>query len=487
MIKHSKTLALLAPGLLLAGCNMAPHYVRPDLPVAPSVSSGIGQGAGADTAQIAQAQASDAAPMAWKDYFTDARLRAVIGLSLENNRDLRVAVAHIAQARARYKVQGADLFPTISAGASGDIAQVPSGLSGLTGGSGGSAGGPANSTRYNLYRGQLGVSAWEIDLFGRVRNLTQAAQEEYFASIDNRAAAQVSLVSEVANAWLQLAADREQLAIARDTHAAFAQTLGITQDRARMGVASDLDLQQARTSFEQARADIARLTTTVAQDRNALDLLVGTPVGDAMLPEGLDTTEATIGQLPGGLASSVLLKRPDVSSAEHDLRSANANIGAARAAFFPQISLTAAVGTMSMGFANLFRDGSLNWSASPSATLPIFDMGKNINNLRYAKATRDAMVATYEKAIQTAFRETADALARRETIGTQLDAQQKREGAAHSALTIAQARYKEGVDPFLTTLDSERTYYAARQDLVSVRLERQTNAVELFRALGGGV
>jgi multidrug efflux system outer membrane protein len=261
-----------------------------------------------------------------------------------------------------------------------------------------------------------------------VRNLTQAAQEEYFASIDNRAAAQVSLVSEVANAWLQLAADREQLAIARDTHAAFAQTLEITQDRAKMGVASDLDLQQARTSFEQARADIARLTTTVAQDRNALDLLVGTPVGDAMLPEGLDTTEATIGQLPGGLASSVLLKRPDVSSAEHDLRSANANIGAARAAFFPQISLTAAVGTMSMGFANLFRDGSLNWSASPSATLPIFDMGKNINNLRYAKATRDAMVATYEKAIQTAFRETADALARRETIGTQLDAQQKREG-----------------------------------------------------------
>jgi multidrug efflux system outer membrane protein len=258
--------------------------------------------------------------MAWKDYFTDARLRAVIGLSLENNRDLRVAVAHIAQARARYKVQGADLFPTISAGASGDIAQVPSGLSGLTGGSGGSAGGPANSTRYNLYRGQLGVSAWEIDLFGRVRNLTQAAQEEYFASIDNRAAAQVSLVSEVANAWLQLAADREQLAIARDTHAAFAQTLEITQDRAKMGVASDLDLQQARTSFEQARADIARLTTTVAQDRNALDLLVGTPVGDAMLPEGLDTTEATIGQLPGGLASSVLLKRPDVSSAEHDLR-----------------------------------------------------------------------------------------------------------------------------------------------------------------------
>jgi multidrug efflux system outer membrane protein len=225
----------------------------------------------------------------------------------------------------------------------------------------------------------------------------------------------------------------------------------------------------------------------VAQDRNALDLLVGTPVGDAMLPEGLDTSEATIGQLPGGLASSVLLKRPDVSSAEHDLRSANANIGAARAAFFPQISLTAAVGTMSMGFANLFRDGSLNWSASPSATLPIFDMGKNLNNLRYAKATRDAMVATYEKAIQTAFRETADALARRETIGTQLDAQQKREGAAHSALTIAQARYKEGVDPFLTTLDSERTYYAARQDLVSVRLERQTNAVELFRALGGGV
>ncbi|WP_260928161.1 efflux transporter outer membrane subunit [Novosphingobium sp. 9] len=470
----TRTAALLAPGLLLAGCNMAPKYVRPDLPVpaTPAVVSGV-----QSTAETASAVTDQTLPLGWERFFTDARLRQVLQLSLANNRDLRIAIAHVAEARAQAKVQGAELFPTIAAGGTAEIERTPPGL-GATGG---------DATRYNLYQAQVGVSAWEVDLFGRVRNLTQAAQETYFASAETRRAAQVTLVSEVADAWLQIGADRQQLEIAKNTAAAYEQTLKITQGRAAMGVASDLDVHQAETSYQQARADIASLTTSVAQDRNALDLLVGATVDDALLPNGQNGDDATIAQLPAGLASTVLLKRPDVVSAEHQLRSADANIGAARAAFFPQISLTAAFGTLSLGLSNLFGHNSQNWSVEPSVTLPIFDAGRNLGNLRYAKAERDEMVATYEKAVQTAFREVADALARRATIGDQLDADTKQASAANSALTIAQARYEKGVDTFLTTLDSQRTLYTAQQALVSTQLEKQTNAVELYRALGGGL
>lgn len=457
----------LLPALLLAGCSMAPHYERSAMPVPATPALAPGDAA-ADTTP----------PMAWERFFTDARLRKVIALGLENNRDLRIAIAHVAQARAQARVQGADLFPTIAASASSDSERTPAGLSAVGG---------AGSSRYDLERAQLGVSAWEIDLFGRVRSLTAAAQEEYFASAENRRAAQVTLVSELANAWLQLAADQDLLAIARDTEQAYSQTLAINRGRAAQGIASDLDTRQADTAYQQAHAEVARLTTVVAQDRNAIDLLAGKPVDAALLPGGQDTGEATIGSLPGGLASSVLLDRPDVAAAEHQLRSANADIGAARAAFFPKVSLTAAFGTLSLGLSNLFGSGSQAWSVQPSATLPIFDAGRNLGNLRYARATRDAMLATYEKAIQTAFREVADALARRATIDDQLTAQAARTASAQAALRIARGRYAEGIDPFLTTLDSERSYNAARNDLVTIRLEKQANAVELFRALGGGV
>lgn len=463
----NKGLILLAQGLLLAGCTMAPRYERPALPV-PAAPTGA-------------PQADETPPLAWNAFFTDARLRRVITLALANNRDLRIALAHVAEARARAHVQGADLFPTITAGAGGTIERVPPGLSGVTSQASGTG------SRYDIYQAQVGVSAWEVDLFGRVRSLTKAAQDQYFASAANRRAAQVTLVSEVATAWLQLVADREQLRIAGETADSFEQTLKITQARATMGVSSDLDIHQAETSYQQARSDVARLTTTIAQDHNALDLLAGTPIADDLLPAGQDGSDATITSLPGGLASHVLLKRPDVQAAEFQLKAANANIGAARAAFFPNISLTAAFGTLSLGLSNLFGSGSQNWSVAPTISVPIFDAGRNIANLHEAKATQDEMVATYEKAIQTAFREMADALARRATIGDQLGAQEKRANAAQGALKISQARYEEGVDPFLTTLDSQRSYYTARQDLVTTRLTRQTNAVELYRALGGGL
>lgn len=462
-------LLVLGSMLAVAGCDMAPHYVRPAMPVPPELPQGPAYApeASADT------QETD---IAWREFFIDDRLRKLIELSLANNRDLRVAAANVAQARALYRVQQSDLFPTIHAGGSASFDRTPN----ATG-----KGTPA--ARTDTYAVTAGVSAWEIDLFGRLRNLSKEALEQYFASAENRDAAQVSLIAEVANVWATLAADQDRLKLAEDTTRAFGETLAITKGRAQAGVASDLDVQQAQTSYDQARSDIAATTTAVAQDRNALDLLTGATVPEELLPAGLGDRDLTISDLPAGLSSQVLLRRPDIRSAEHQLRAANASIGAARAAFFPNISLTAAAGTMSLGLSNLFGNGSGYWSVAPSATIPIFDFGRNKGNLRYAQATRDAMVATYEKSVQTGFREVADALARRGTIGAQLEAQVSQRNAAASAYRLAQARYREGVDPFLTTLDTERASYSAEQSLLATRLDQQVNAIELYRAFGGGL
>ncbi|WP_454887402.1 efflux transporter outer membrane subunit [Sphingomonas oryzagri] len=465
----SRAALALAGSLALASCDMAPRYVRPAMPVPPELPQGPAYAP-------AEAGSTQTADIAWRDFFADDRLRKLIELSLANNRDLRIAVANVAQARAQYRVQRAGILPTIDVGGSASFDRTPN----ATG-----KGTPA--ARTDTYSVTAGVSAWEIDLFGRLRNLSKEALEQYFASAGNRDAAQVALIAEDANAWVTLAADQDRLTLARETAQAFGETLSITRGRALAGVASDLDVQQAQTSYDQARSDIAAETTAVAQDRNALDLLAGSTVPPDMLPAGLGTREATLSDLPAGLPSQVLLRRPDIQAAEHQLRAANASIGAARAAFFPNISLTAAAGTMSLGLSSLFGNGSGYWSVSPAATIPIFDFGRNKGNLRYAEATRDAMVATYEKSVQTGFREVADALARRGTIGAQLEAQTSQRNAAAAAYRLAQARYREGVDPFLNTLDTERVFYSAEQSLLATRLERQTNAIELYRALGGGL
>jgi len=496
-----KSLSLATIGLL-AGCNMAPHYVRPAMPVPATMPEGLAYAPNADGTMAA-------ADVAWRDFFIDERLRQLIALALANNRDLRIAVANVAQARAQYRVQRADLFPTIGLNGSATFVRTPPGLGGVAGGTGtgtdtgngsGASGAGAgagtgtdagavatSASRYDIYEASVGVSAWEIDLFGRLRNLTEAAQEQYFATEANRDGARVALVAQVATAWATMAADQDRLRIARDTEKAFGETLEITRGRAREGIASDLEVRQAQTSYEQARSDIASGMTAVAQDKNALDLLAGTSVPSDLLPDALGSSDATVANLPAGISSQVLLRRPDIAAAEHQLRSANANIGAARAAFFPNVSLTAAFGTLSLGLSGLFGNGSTNWSVAPSVSLPIFDFGRNRGNLHYAEATRNAMISTYEKAVQTGFREVADALARRGTISEQLDAQVALEQAAHVAYAIAQGRYTEGVDPFLTTLDSQRSWYTAQKSLVSTRLERQANAVELYRALGGGL
>lgn len=471
----TKLKALAAPSLALAlaACDMAPKYVRPDLPVAPTVPAGQVDGA----AQVAGQGPVISADTAWKDFFTDPRLVRVIQTALDNNRDLRIALANVEQARAQYRVQRADLLPTAAASGSATFQDQP-----FAQGVGGAASG-----RTDIYSASVGVSAWEVDLFGRVRNLTKAAQESYFASVENRNAAQTALIAETATAWLTMAADQERLRIARELEKAFGQTLQLTQARFDKGVASELEVRQAQTSYDSARSDIASASALVAQDRNALELLAGTALPLEDLPTALPAGDVTLADLPADLPSTLLLRRPDIAAAEHQLKGANANIGAARAAFFPRISLTAALGTMSVGLSNLFKSGSDYWSVAPSASLPIFDFGRNQGNLRYARATYDAMVATYEKSVQTGFREVADALARRSTMTAQLEAQTSLRDAARKGYQLSDARFRAGVDDFLTTLDAQRTLYGAEQALVSTRLTRASNMVELYRAIGGGL
>ena len=461
-----KALGAITLSLALAACDMAPKYVRPQLAVPAASPQGPAYGVDNGAAIVP-------ADTAWRDFFTDARLARVIETALANNRDLRIALANVEQARAQYRVQRADLLPGVSAGGTATYQDSPFSLAG--------------SGRTDLYQAQVGISAWEVDLFGRVRNLSKAAQEQYFASVETRNAAQTALIAETANAWLTMAADQERLRIARDLEQAFGKTLELNRARFAKGIASELEVRQAQTSYDAARSTIAETTTLVAQDQNALNLLAGTTVPATDLPEGFPTASATIENLPADIASDVLLRRPDIASAEHQLLSANANIGAARAAFFPNISLTAAFGSLSLGLSNLFGSGSSFWSVAPTASLPIFDFGKNKGNLAYAKATYDAMLATYEKSVQTGFREVADALARRGTMGEQLEAQTSQRDAARVAYTLSEARFRAGVDGFLTTLDSQRALSNAEQSLLTTRLTRASNMVELYRAMGGGL
>jgi multidrug efflux system outer membrane protein len=430
-----RLLATLIAGALVTGCTLDPAYHRPEPPVPASFPQGPSYAPPAAAGQ-------DAAAIAWRSFFTDQDLKAVIELALANNRDLRVALANIQSAQGQVAVQRSALFPNVNAQAAEVYQQAPNVL--LPGG---------GSLQSRSYSASIGFSSWELDLFGRTRSLTRAAYDQYLASEDNRRAVQTSLIAQVATAWFTYAAD--------------------------------LDVQQAATGLEQARSDVASFTTTLAQARNALDLLVGAPVPEALLPKALPMTGA-VSDIQAGLSSQVLLTRPDVLQAEHQLESANANIGAARAAFFPQIGLTAQAGQQSSGLQRLFDAASRTWLFEPVVSVPIFTGGRNTGNLKAAKAERDAATAQYEKAIQSAFRDVSDALARQGTIGEQLSAQQALAQAASQALTLTNARYERGTDPYLNVLIQQRTFYNAQQSLIAADLTRLTNAVSLYRALGGG-
>lgn len=470
MHKQALTFTLAAAvSLALAGCTMAPRYERPAAPVADTWPSG----AAYDTAQASDKTAAD---VPWREFVKDPKLEQVIELALVNNRDLRGALANIQAARAQYRIQRADLFPRIN----GEVAATRSkSVNQFTGG-----GAPLEN---EFYTASIGLSAFEIDLFGRVRSLSNAAVESYLATAEAGRATRISLIAETASAYLTLAADNSRLELSRRTVESAQRTMELTRKRLEAGVSSRLDVRQAETIYQQARADLASTTALIAQDRNALELLTGGHVPDALMPAELPENHEWLADVPAGLSSSVLLSRPDVLQAEHQLKSANANIGAARAAFFPTLSLTASTGLASTELSDLFSDGAKIWSVAPNLVLPIFNGGANIANLDYANAQRDLYVSQYELAIQTAFKDVADALAVRGTIQDQLDAQRALVDAAADSYQLAEARYTKGVDTFLNALDAQRTLYNAEKSLVSARLTASDNVVTLYRVLGGGL
>ncbi|WP_044563124.1 efflux transporter outer membrane subunit [Azospirillum sp. B4] len=462
------TTSVLTLGLL-AGCiSLDPDYQRPAVPVPAAWPQG---GAYAPPA-AGPGVAPSVADTGWQDFFVDADLRAIVGQALDNNRDLRVAVQNVLAAKAKYNVQDAATLPTLNA-------------TGSTGYSRTGAGATRRETK--AISAGIGVSAFEADLFGRVASLTRAELETYLAQEETARATRISLISEVATAYITYAADRSLLRIAQQTMDSAQHSADVTRKRLSNGVATRLDVAEADTVYQTARADVASYTTQVAQALNALEILTGGPVDPARLPDGIEGRAFTLATLPAGMSTDVLLNRPDVLSAEHSLKSANANIGAARAAFFPTVSLTTAAGFASSAFGNLFQARSQSLSFTPSVSVPLFDNGANQGNLDYAKATQAAAVATYEKTIQTAFREVADALARRGTIAEQLDAQQATVRSAQTSYDLSQARYTQGADSYLNALVAQRTLYSAQQTLVSVRLTDASNLVTLYQVLGGGV
>ncbi|ALU88385.1 outer membrane drug efflux lipoprotein [Herbaspirillum rubrisubalbicans M1] len=456
--------------VLLGGCTLMPDYHRPDAPVAARF-------AGDNSAPAAQSAA--VADIGWRDVFTDPALQQVIAMSLANNRDLRVAVLNIEKARAQYGVERAALFPTINAATSESASRTPADLS-TTG----------SALTARSYSATLGFSAYELDLFGRVRSLKEQALQSFLSTAEARRSTQISLIAEVATAWLTLASDQDRLRLAKDTLQSQSATYQLTQRSVELGSSSALTLRQVQTSVESARVDVESYTAQVDQDRNALVLLVGKDLPDTLLPHGLPDTAlaaaSPLATLPPGLPSELLQRRADIVQAERDLKAANANIGAARAAFYPSISLTADAGTASARLAGLFKGGSGSWSFVPQISLPIFDGGANRANLDIATISRDISVAQYEKAIQTAFREVSDALAQRNTLGRQLAAQESLVEASGAAYDLSQARFKSGVDSYLDVLDSQRSLYSAQSNLIGTRLSRWTNLVTFYKVLGGG-
>jgi multidrug efflux system outer membrane protein len=465
MKRFAPTFAAL---MTLSACTMEPHLDRPKPLVPPGWPVG--------DSYLRQNEAA-LPSLNWRDVFKDPNLQTIIGQALANNQDLAIALANVASARAQARVQRAALFPQIDGTAGLTERRNPSNSNTGTGSSNG-----RTTTTYEI---QGGTSAWEVDLFGRLRSLSHAAFATYLGQEAAARAARLTLVAGVANAYLQYATDRSLLAIAIDTEKSATDSVGLTRARLNGGVAPRSDLRQAETILATAQADRASLIAQVAQDKNALDLLVGAPVAENLLPTSIETVDGQLGQVPAGLDSSILLRRPDVVQAEYDLRSANAKIGAARAAFFPQISLTGLAGLSSTALSSLFTGGAFTWTVAPSASLPIFDGGANAGNLAYAKAQRDLALATYQKSIQSAFRDVADALARAGTIDDELAADRLNLAAADDDFTLSEARYRQGIDPYLTTLDAQRTLYAARRTLSSARLIKAQNRVTTYQALGG--
>jgi outer membrane protein, multidrug efflux system len=454
--------AAAALGLVLAGCSLAPRYERPAAPVASAAG-----------AAEAPAAATDA--IGWRDVFADARLQSLVALALENNRDLRVAALNVELTRAQFRIERAERLPSVGATASATRAHVGADLS------------PTGSDRTTTtYTVGVGVTAFELDLFGRVRNLSAAALEAYLATEEARRSAHLALVAEVATQYLSQRALDDQVALARRTLETVEASRALTKRTFEAGQSSELDLRTAEAQVQTARFNLSSAELQRAQAEHALVLLVGQPLpADLPAPTPLDA-QAFLAELPAGVRSDVLLRRPDILAAEHALRGANALIGAARAAFFPSISLTGFAGTSSTELSGLFGSGSGTWSFTPRIDLPIFRGGALAASLDVAHVRKSIQVAGYERAIQVAFREVVDALVARAALDEQLEAQQARVEAEARRYELSDLRYRKGVDSYLGVLTAQRDLFAAQQLLIQSRLARLTNLVDLYRALGGG-
>lgn len=451
----------------LTGCTLMPDYQRPNLPVADAWPTGEAYPNG---------QQGQHVDLGWREFFSDKELQTLISTALANNRDLRVAALNVASYEAQYRIQKSELYPQLNAAGTGSRQHVPADM-GYT----------SRSTVNSTWGVTLGVTSYELDFFGRIRSLNEAALQQYLATQEAQRNTQISLIASVANAWLTLQADRALLKLTEETLQNYEYNYDLVRRSNEVGVSSSLDLAQARTAVEGARVNLAAYKRQVAQDLNLLTLLLGSDL-PASVKNSKDSNFKLqyVKEIPAGLPSDLLRNRPDIISAEHQLIAANANIGAARAAFFPSISLTSNVGTMSTNFSNLFSAGQGTWLFQPAINLPIFTAGRLKGNLDYAEIQKDINVANYEKTIQTAFREVADGLADRETYKDQVISQSNFVEANQTYYDLADQRYQAGIDNYITLLDAQRQLFSSQQNLINVRLAQLTSEVNLYKALGGG-
>ena len=467
MSKHlSPIIALFVAAL--AGCTLAPKYQRPTVAVSPGWPAVAGETGN-------RTNAVSAADIGWREFFRDPRLQRLVELALTNNPDLRVAVLNVEQSRAQYRIQRSALLPDINATGSGTRQRLPADLSGT--------GQPTTVSDYSV---NLGTASYELDLFGHVRSLKNVALENYFATEEARRSAQIALVAEVGNACLLECAVTEQLAVARQTLTAVQASYELTRRSYDAGVVSELDLRTAEGQVQTARSNVAAYEQQLAVAEDNLVLLVGRPLPEN-LPPALPFDSANyLSDVPAGLPSDLLQRRPDILGAEHQLKAASANIGAARAAFFPTVTLTASGGTASSQLANLFAPGSGTWMFSPQVTLPIFTAGRNLANLNAANVGKQIEVANYQKAIQAAFRDVSDSLAARAAVAVQLDAGKALVKAEQRRYELADARFRQGVDSYLTVLSAQQDLYRAQENLIQFQFSRGSSLINLYQALGGG-
>ncbi len=465
----NKTLRFLLIGIasIQLGCTLAPNYSRPKAPIPDAWPTGMAY------AGTTATNAPDAQQLAWREFFTDEKLRHVIGTALTNNLDLRAAALNVEMARELYGIQRAELFPTLNAAGSEVKQRLPADLS--------NSGRSQTTTRYDA---NLGVAAWELDFFGRIRSLKDRALQEYLATEQARRSAQILMISSVANTYLALAADRESLRLAETTLKSQEDAYKLIKRRYDSGIVTELDLYRAQTQVDTARGDVAQFKQRTAQGENALNLVVGSPVPAELMPALLEDITPPK-DIQAGMSSEVLLLRPDVAQSEDLLKAANADIGAARAAFFPRISLTAAFGTASSELDGLFKGGSGTWSYAPRIVIPVFD-ARTWSAFRASKVQQKMAVNQYERAIQSAFREVADVLAVRGTINERVAAQQSLVDSVAATYRLSSSRYDKGIDSYLSVLDAQRSLYSAQEGLVILRFAKLANLVRLYAVLGGG-